>query len=158
MGAAEVVVGHPGIQDLLGVVERVEAAAGQQLGSQGLVEPLDLAGGGGGTDPGEQVGDPLLAADAVEQHLAGVGPRRPVKTLPLSVKSSSGLPWRSKAAQNTRQTALALARSTSPAATQNREWSSMPVTALSSWPSVSQIPPMMSSCHSSIGRLRSQRR
>jgi hypothetical protein len=32
------------------------------------------------------------------------------------------------------------------------------VTALSSWPSTSQIPPMMSSCHSSIGRSRSQRR
>ena len=55
------------------MVERVEAAAGQQLGPQGFVEPFDLAGGGGAADPGEQVGDPLLAADAVEQHLTGVG-------------------------------------------------------------------------------------
>jgi hypothetical protein len=38
------------------------------------------------------VGDLLLAADAIEQHLGRVGPSRPVKTLPLSVSSSSGLP------------------------------------------------------------------
>ena len=38
------------------------------------------------------------------------------------------------------------------------EWSLIPVTALGSRPSVSQMPPMMSSCHSSIGRSRSQRR
>jgi hypothetical protein len=45
VGAAEVVVGHPGIQHLLGLGERVEAVAGEQFGSQGLVEPFDLAGG-----------------------------------------------------------------------------------------------------------------
>ena len=92
VGAAEVVVGDPGIHDLLGVVEGVEAAAGEQLGPQGLVESLDLAGGGRAADPGEQVGDLLFAADAVEQHLGRVGPSRPVKTLPLSVRTSSGLP------------------------------------------------------------------
>ena len=41
VGAAGVVVGHPGVQDPLGVVERVEAAAGPQLGPQGLVEAFD---------------------------------------------------------------------------------------------------------------------
>jgi hypothetical protein len=66
----------PRLQDLLGVVERVEAAAGQ-LGWQGLVEPFDLAGGGGGTDPGEPVGDAVLAADAVEQDLGRVGAEAP---------------------------------------------------------------------------------
>jgi hypothetical protein len=60
----EVVVGHPGIQQLLGLGEGVEAAAGEQLGPQGLVELFDLAGGGRAADAGEPVGDPLLAADA----------------------------------------------------------------------------------------------
>jgi hypothetical protein len=45
MRAAEVVVGHPGVQELLGLLERVEAVAGQQFGSEGLVESFDLAGG-----------------------------------------------------------------------------------------------------------------
>jgi hypothetical protein len=61
--------------------EGVEAAAGQQLGSQGLVEGFDLAGGGRAADAGEPVGDPLLAADAVEQHLAGVGAKAPGEDL-----------------------------------------------------------------------------
>jgi hypothetical protein len=68
-----VVVVNPGIQYLLGVVGRVEAATGQQLGPEGLVESFDLAGGGRAADPGEQVGDATLAAAAVEQHLTRVG-------------------------------------------------------------------------------------
>jgi hypothetical protein len=84
VGAVVVVVVNPGIQDLLGVVEGVEPAAGQQLGSEGLVEPFDLAGGGRAADPGEPVGDALFAADAVEQDLGRVGSSRPVNTLPLS--------------------------------------------------------------------------
>jgi hypothetical protein len=57
----------------LGVVEGVEAAAGQQLSPQGLVEAFDLAGGGRAADPGAPVGDAVVAADTVEQHLAGMG-------------------------------------------------------------------------------------
>jgi hypothetical protein len=64
--------------------ERLEPAAREQLGPQGLVEAFDLAGGGRAADPGKPVSNPLFAADAVEQHLGRVGPRRPVKTLPLS--------------------------------------------------------------------------
>jgi hypothetical protein len=73
VGAAEVVVGHPGIQHLLGLGEGVKAPVGQQLNAQGLVESLDLAGRGGTADPGAQVGDAAFAADAVEQHLTRVG-------------------------------------------------------------------------------------
>jgi hypothetical protein len=73
VGAVEVVVGDPGVQQLLGLGQGVEAVAGQQLGSEGLVEAFDLAGGGRAADPGEQVGDPLFAADTVEQHLGRVG-------------------------------------------------------------------------------------
>jgi hypothetical protein len=76
----------------LGLLEGFEPAAGQQLSSEGLVEAFDLAGRGRTADAGEQVGDAPLAADAVEQHFARVGPSRPVKTLPLSVRSSSGVP------------------------------------------------------------------
>ncbi|HEU4397321.1 MAG TPA: hypothetical protein VFU54_05720 [Actinomycetota bacterium] len=57
----------------MGLGQGVEAAAGQQLGSEGLVEAFDLAGGGRAADAGEPVGDPLFAADAVEQHLGRVG-------------------------------------------------------------------------------------
>jgi hypothetical protein len=53
--------------------EGVEAAAGQQLGSEGLVEAFDLAGGGRAADSGEPVGDATFAADTVEEHFAGMG-------------------------------------------------------------------------------------
>jgi hypothetical protein len=92
VGAAEVVVGHPGVQDLLGLGQGVEAAAGQQRSPQRLVEGFDLAGGGRAADPGAPVGGAVFAAGAVEQHLGRVGPSRPVNTLPLSVSTSSGLP------------------------------------------------------------------
>ena len=54
VGTLGVVVGHPGVQDLLGMGEGVEAVAGEQLGPQGLVEAFDLAGGGRATDLGAQ--------------------------------------------------------------------------------------------------------
>jgi hypothetical protein len=88
----------------------------------------------------------------------GGRPNRPVNTLPLSLSSSSGSPWRSRACRNTRHTACAVARCTTPAATQNLEWSSRPVTSLASCPSASCTPPITSICHSCIGRSRSQRR
>jgi hypothetical protein len=72
-GRPGVVVGHPGIQHLLGLGEGVKVPVGQQLNAQGLVESLDLAGGGGTADPGEQVGDAAFAAAAVEQHLTRGG-------------------------------------------------------------------------------------
>ena len=37
------------------------------------MEAFDLAGGGRAADAGEPVGDPVLAADTVEQHLGRVG-------------------------------------------------------------------------------------
>jgi hypothetical protein len=104
------------------------------------------------------VGDPLFAAAAVEQHLGRVGAEAAGEDLAVVGEDFLGGAVAGQAWVKTRQTLWALARSTSPAMTQNREWSSRPVTALSSRPSVSQIPPMTSSCHSSIGRGRSQRR
>jgi hypothetical protein len=50
----------------------------------------------------------------------GWGPNRPVNTLPLSVRISSGIPHRRSAAVSTAQTALDVARATRPAATQKR--------------------------------------
>ena len=54
-------------------------------------------------------------------------------------------------------TGLAVARATTLAQTQKREWSSMPVTIYGLVPSARWTPPVMSICHSSIGRERSQR-
>jgi hypothetical protein len=87
----------------------------------------------------------------------GPGPNRAVNTLPLSVRIACGAPWWANAAPRASQTGRAVARSTSLASTQNREWSSIPVTADSWVPSASRMRPTMSSCHSSIARERSQR-
>jgi hypothetical protein len=84
-------------------------------------------------------------------------PNRAVNCLPLSVSTSSGTPNSSNAWANARQTARPVARRVTAAITQNREWSSTPVTTLASVPSAKKIPPTMSICHSSIGRSRSQR-
>jgi hypothetical protein len=74
MRAAAVVVGDPVVDDLLGHLQaRERRQGGQQLASQRLVEPLHLAGGGRTPDPGEPMGDGVLAADAIEQHLGRSG-------------------------------------------------------------------------------------
>jgi len=83
---------------------------------------------------------------------------RPVNCLPLSVKTSSGIPKRCSASANAWQTARPVARRTTVAMTQNREWSSTPVTIFVSDPSASLMPSTMSSCHNSIGTSRCQRR
>jgi hypothetical protein len=83
---------------------------------------------------------------------------RPVNCLPLSVSTSSGIPYRCNASANAAQTARPVARRTTAAMTQNREWSSTPVTIFVSDPSASLTPSTMSSCHSSIGTARCQRR
>ena len=66
----------------------------EQLALQGLVQPLDLAGRGRRAGLGQPVGDAVLPADPVEQHLRRTPGlwNRPVNTLPLSVSTSSGIP------------------------------------------------------------------
>lgn len=86
------------------------------------------------------------------------GPNRPLNTLPLSVKIASGTPWRRIANANASHVGRAVARATTNAEMQNREWSSTPVTIFASLPSTSRTPPTMSICHSSSDRARSQRR
>jgi hypothetical protein len=104
------------------------------------------------------VGDAVLAADAVEQHLGRVRAEPAGEHLAVVREDLVGDPVALQGGDKTRQTLRALARSTSPAAPQNREWSSRPVRTLSSRPSASQTPPITSSCHNSIGRSRSHRR
>jgi hypothetical protein len=55
-----------------------------------------------------------------------------VKCLPLSVSTSSGTPNSTSAAANAAQTARPVGRATTAASTQNRDWSSTPVTTLHS--------------------------
>ena len=62
------------------------------------------------------------------------------------------------ASVNAWHTGRAVARITAVASTQNREWSSTPVTILTSAPLVRNALAVTSSCHSSIGVARSQRR
>jgi hypothetical protein len=70
MGPDGVVLAHPGIDRGLGrgqVRERVGVV--QQLPAQRLVEAFHLAGGRGRGGPGEPMGDGVVAADAIKQHL-----------------------------------------------------------------------------------------
>jgi hypothetical protein len=60
----------PGIQRGLQRLDAGKRAVDiQQLALQGLVEALDLPGGSRGVNLGEPVGDAVLPADLVEQHL-----------------------------------------------------------------------------------------
>jgi hypothetical protein len=74
------------------------------------------------------------------------------------VRTSSGTPKRRNATAKARHTARPVARKVAEAITQNREWSSTPVTIFTSVPSARNTPPTMSSCHNAIGASRSQRR
>ena len=87
---------------------------------------------------------------------------RSVNCLPLSVITSSGTPNRANASANARHTARPVARSTTFAITQYREWSSTPVTIFASRTTpvtglTNSIPPTMSMPHSCIGPGRSNR-
>src|SRR6185312_11886263 len=95
----------------------------------------------------------------IRSNRTGPGPRpnRAVKTLPLSVRICSGTPWRRSASPSARQTGRAVARSTTLAHTTNREWSSIPVTILTSAPPARCTRPITSICHRSIARPRSHR-
>ena len=101
---------------------------------------------------------PFLRQIRSNSTSAGRGlPNRPVNTFPLSVKSSSGMPYGRIAATNARHTARPVARRTTVAITQNREWSSRPEISFSSVPSARNTDPVTSSCHSCIGASRCQR-
>ena len=82
--------------------------------------------------------------------------------LPLSVITSAGTPNRDSACANARHTDRDVARSTTVAITQYLEWSSTPVTTLTSRTSpvrtsTSCTPPTMSMPHSCIEPGRSNR-
>jgi hypothetical protein len=78
--------------------------------------------------------DAVVAADPVEQD-GGRAPAEPAgKHLPLSVRVCSGIPCRRSASVSAWQTGRAVARITAFADTTNREWSSIPVTILTSAP------------------------
>src|SRR5665647_1248947 len=158
VGTLGVVVGDPLVELGLRLRERGEDAAAKELAAQRLVEALNLAGGGRAARRGEQVADAVLAADAVEEHLARAGAEAAGEHLAVVGENLLGQPWRCIASMSAAQTGRAVARSTSLAETQKREWSSRPLTSLSSSPPSSFTPPMTSICQSSMGRIRSQRR
>ena len=96
----------------------------------------------------------------IRSNITGPGPRPnlAVKTLPLSVKICPGIPYRASAPASAWHTGRAVAAATTAAHTMNREWSSIPVTTLTSCPPARWTRPMTSICHSSIDRPRSHRR
>jgi hypothetical protein len=74
------------------------------------MEPLDLAGRGRRSDRREQVTDPALAADPVEQHLMSRAGGTPLNTRPLSVSTAWGTQWARSAWAKASQTRRAVAR------------------------------------------------
>jgi hypothetical protein len=96
----------------------------------------------------------------IRSNRTGPGPRPnlAVNTLPLSVRICSGIPCRRNASVSAWHTGRAVARRTAFAQTTNREWSSIPVTILTSVPSARNTLPITSICHRSIARGRSRRR
>src|SRR6266511_4544784 len=68
-GAGRRVLLDEGVQGLLGLLDGGEGVLGEELVPEGPVKALHLPGGGGRADPGEDVGDPVLPADPVEQGL-----------------------------------------------------------------------------------------
>jgi hypothetical protein len=96
----------------------------------------------------------------IRSNITGPGPRPnlAVNTLPLSVRICLGIPYRPSAPASAWHTGRAVAAATTFAHTMNREWSSIPVTTLTSTPLARWTRPITSICHSSIARPRSHRR
>ncbi len=69
MRSPGVVFENPGIQLVLRCLKRAEYPVGAELGPQLPVEPLDLPRRGRRPRLGQQMLDPVLAQDPVEQHL-----------------------------------------------------------------------------------------
>jgi len=109
MRTVGVVLGHSPVELALGRGEIGEDLAPEELGAKAAVEALDLARRGRSCEP---VGDAVLPADLVEEHLQGIA-----RAARPSVKISSGTPWRSKAAAKTAQTLREMALFMSPADT-----------------------------------------
>ncbi len=74
MAPLVVVLMHPRIELGLRVSDRLEYLAVQELASHRLVPPLDLAGRSRRTRRRQNVLDPVLATDPVEQHLTSAWP------------------------------------------------------------------------------------
>src|SRR5579859_5157557 len=66
VGTLRVVVAHPLIESLLGGLQVPKHLPGFELGTEGAVEALDLARGGRRARLGQDVVDPVLAADPVD--------------------------------------------------------------------------------------------
>jgi hypothetical protein len=71
--AVGVVVADPCVEGPLRVAETDQARLGKELLAHGLVEPLDLAGGRRRIRRSEDVADPVVMTDPVEEHHRGLG-------------------------------------------------------------------------------------
>lgn len=67
-----VVVDDPDIESGLALFGRLEALLREELLSHRLVQPLDLARRGRRIGGGEEMTDPVVEADAIEQHVGGL--------------------------------------------------------------------------------------
>ena len=83
----------------------------QQLQLQGLVQALDLARGRGRAGPGQPLGDAVLPADPLEQHLRRAGlAETPGELLAIVRQHFSGHPVVRIASTNAEHTARPVAR------------------------------------------------
>ena len=101
------------------------------------MEPLDLAGGGRVTGLGEQVLDPVLSADRVEQDLDRWMVEPAGEDFAVVGQDLLGLPVGGRRGAQPVADGRVRSRGITLAETQNREWSSTPVSALALVPSAS---------------------
>ena len=116
--AHRVVVRDPRVERGLRGLERRERPVCEELLAQALVEPFNLAGRRRRAHGGMAMGDPVLPADPVEEHLDGSGSEASGED--LAFVGEAGIPWVPRERDSTAHTAFEVALGTNPAATQNR--------------------------------------
>jgi hypothetical protein len=116
-----VVVPHPPVECLLGLLHRGEGGSSEELLAHRLVQPLDLPRGGRRVGGGEEVADPVVQADPVEQHIGRLSTELAGEDLAVVREDRSGTPWRESPSMRPSHTGRAVARETTLAMTQNLE-------------------------------------
>ncbi len=76
-----VVVGDPDVESSLELLDGLEALVGEELLAHRLVQALDLAGRRRRIGRGQEVADPVVETDAVEEHVGGLATETPGEDL-----------------------------------------------------------------------------
>ena len=147
--AGSVVVGDPLIEGCCRLQSRERCCGVEEFSSQTAMEPFDLAGRRGRTWLRQQMLNPVLPADAIEEHLHRRAPETAREHFAVIGQNLLGTPYRPSASETVTDPPGALPTSTGahtdPGMVINAG------NALALVPSPAGNPPTTSICHSSIG-------